>query len=88
MLTFLYAIGFQGISVMAKIQSETSNSWTDLILGPLGALALSVAGLYFMWNYMRKKDDLIRKIREDQLADKEKQIQELKNEISKLKKQE
>lgn len=83
MLAVLYSVGFLGHGVALKI-TEPQTSWADLILGPLGALALSVVALYFLWNYMRKKDEIIKTIREKQLADKEAEIQSLKTELKEL----
>ncbi len=82
MLSLLYSIGFFGNSIAQMYTAESR--WIDFILGPLGALFLSVVALYFLWNYMRKKDALIAKIREEQLSEKNKEIEELRKQVKEL----
>lgn len=82
MATFVYWSGFNLHGVMAQIKTETG--FLNLIIGPLGALVLSVLALYIIWKYMRRKDQEITNIREAQLADKDKQIEELKEQVQTL----
>ena len=71
---------FNGV-VMAKAMTSTPESLFDWVLGPVGALALSLYVAFQLWKYVKKRTEKIEDLR-DKIEEMQKQeIEELKKKL-------
>lgn len=79
LISAIFASGAATNAIATHVKEEAD--WQEMILGPLGALALALAVIYFTVTYLKSKDKKIDELNDKLLIEKDKQIEALKERV-------
>lgn len=71
---------FNGV-VLASTMSHTPDTLVDWVLGPVGALALSLYVAFQLWKYVKKRTEKIEDLRDKIEEMQKEEIEELKKRL-------
>jgi|SRR5690606_14302597 len=86
MILLLWFCGFNVSAIVFQAPVTMDDNIMSKIIGPYGALMLSLVSLYLLWKYIRRKDLEIQELRSKADEEKERYIKKLEKELTELRK--